>query len=684
MLGFRLCNGEVVIFDKESEKQYGTLKTYLVRPGNDNFYRPSQLEPDNVAVTEKGFRISWNCKKQGVSVALELLPISSGFSGRLYASGKGSGIIRLVWEISDGDEYFPFVPAFMYGNNEGGKSPWATYPQLGDDISRGFDKPWVSDEWLMRTDRSSHGFAAFIGKENTYALGGRDVCFYEEGSHAEKTGLGISSSKHPRISFSLGFSNVPYTYSVIHGRNYFGRPDGYINMEKGSVYADIFIYESSNKTFFNGITKLLRESYWLLHDDIKHEGTVKEAITAISQALVDYGYCKAAENFYITLSDNNTDANEENLSFNTAWAGGLRTAYPLLLAGHQFKNKNWLQCARNVFDNISQNAISSISGLFYENYELKTETWSSKGWWYRMLENPGHSGYVNGQACYYLLAAYQYEIEHGDRQDTWLKSAWRVLDRIVLNQGEDGHFGYTYNEKDGTILDNNGFCGCWFTPALALLYKTTGDKRYLRSAQRAMDYYRNFVEGFNVYGGPHDIFKSPDEEGILAFIKAAHIMHVVTGEERYLEDLLMGLEYEFSWKFSYNVVNEIEPLKSKGWCSTGGSVTSVNNSHIHPMGSSILDSIAYAVKELKDDYLKSRLIDTLKWTLTVYLHQDGDYDWGRKGMINERFCYTDSLLAERYPDGSPASTWFCAHSWASGAVLEGLVEYAQNNNMEVE
>jgi hypothetical protein len=41
-------------------------------------------------------------------------------------------------------------------------------------------------------------------------------------------------------------------------------------------------------------------------------------------------------------------------------------------------------------------------------------------------------------------------------------------------------------------------------------------------------------------------------------------------------------------------------------------------------------------------------------------------------MINERFCYTDSLLAERFDDGSPASTWFCAHSWASGAVLEGL------------
>jgi hypothetical protein len=84
------------------------------------------------------------------------------------------------------------------------------------------------------------------------------------------------------------------------------------------------------------------------------------------------------------------------------------------------------------------------------------------------------------------------------------------------------------------------------------------------------------------------------------------------------------------------------------------------------MGSSILGSIAYAEKTTGDAYFAQRYEDTLKWTLTVYLHYDGDYDWGKKGLINERFCYTDSLLAERYPDGSPSSTWFCAHSWLPG------------------
>ena len=113
----------------------------------------------------------------------------------------------------------------------------------------------------------------------------------------------------------------------------------------------------------------------------------------------------------------------------------------------------------------------------------------------------------------------------------------------------------------------------------------------------------------------------------------------------------MGLDYEFSWKFAYNVVYEVEPLKGMNWRSTGGSVTSENNSHIHPMGSAVAPAILYAYEYTKDEYLKSRIVDTVRWTLTVYLHHEGDYGWGKKGLINEEFCYIESLLMERFPDG---------------------------------
>ena len=72
-----------------------------------------------------------------------------------------------------------------------------------------------------------------------------------------------------------------------------------------------------------------------------------------------------------------------------------------------------------------------------------------------------------------------------------------------------------------------------------------------------------------MYGADRMIYlKALTKKGILAWIEAARILHETTSDERYLKDLLLGLDYEFSWKFAYNVVNEVEPLKSLDWCST--------------------------------------------------------------------------------------------------------------------
>ena len=40
--------------------------------------------------------------------------------------------------------------------------------------------------------------------------------------------------------------------------------------------------------------------------------------------------------------------------------------------------------------------------------------------------------------------------------------------------------------------------------------------------------------------------------------------------------------------------------------------------------------------------------------------------------MSERYCHSEGLLKETYPDGSPASTWFALMPWAAGCILEGL------------
>lgn len=665
----------------------GLIKIYMIRPGNDSFFYPWHFRIISLYDGGEVFKIEWQREDEEISAFLELKPCPAGYVGIFRGWGKGHVIIRLVFEVPSEERCWPFMPAFMYGHNEGGRSPQAMYPQLDDGTNSGPAKPWVAKEWLVRTDRSSHGLTSVITDRLVYAIGGRDVCRYEDGTVAEKTGLGISVTEPQRLSFSLGFSNVPYTYSDVPGRNYLSRPEGFVNLDKGKVSSEFFLFVFSHEGRQTAVSMLLRESYALFQDRVDSAGGIEDGIRTVADALVDYGYCSEANNFYLSLPADERIFRAQLDNFNSAWTGGMRTAYPLLMAGYQLGNERWLNCARSVIANIAKNSLSKKGGLFYENYDLRKKEWNTRGWWYDLLEKPGHSGYVNGQVCHYMLLAYLAEKESGTEHENWLASARRVLEHVADVQGKDGSFGYTYDEENGRILDEDGFSGCWFTPAFATLFRITGERRFLDVAKKAMDFYRRDVADFHVYGGPHDIHKSPDEEGILAWIEAARILHEITKDDDFLKGLLIGLDYEFSWKFAYNVVNEVEPLKSMNWCSRGGSVTSVNNSHIHPMGSAIAASILYATEITDDSYLRARLVDTVRWTLNAYLHYDGHYGWGKKGMINERFCYTDSLLTERFSDGKPAGTWFCAHPWASGAVLEGLtgriLETARGNSRDV-
>ena len=62
----------------------------------------------------------------------------------------------------------------------------------------------------------------------------------------------------------------------------------------------------------------------------------------------------------------------------------------------------------------------------------------------------------------------------------------------------------------------------------------------------------------------------------------------------------------------------------------------------------------------------------LLWGCQTYNHYDKEYDYGKRGWMSERYCYCEGLLTEKYPDGSPASTWFALMPWAGASIIEGM------------
>jgi hypothetical protein len=90
------------------------------------------------------------------------------------------------------------------------------------------------------------------------------------------------------------------------------------------------------------------------------------------------------------------------------------------------------------------------------------------------------------------------------------------------------------------------------------------------------------------------------------------------------------------------------------------------------MSSSVMDEMYYYLACRDDAYIRSRLTDTLLRSCQCHATFDGEYGYGKKGWMSERFCHSEGLVKERYPDGTLASTWFALMPWAAGCILEGL------------
>lgn len=69
------------------------------------------------------------------------------------------------------------------------------------------------------------------------------------------------------------------------------------------------------------------------------------------------------------------------------------------------------------------------------------------------------------------------------------------------------------------------------------------------------------------------------------------------------------------------------------------------------MSNNIIDDMIYYLNKRSDDYVKSRLNDTILCGLQTYNSFDDEFDYGKKGWMTERFCCSEGLLTQRYSSG---------------------------------
>ncbi len=591
------------------------------------------------------------------------------------------GIIHIEVKINQINTRF-FMPAFLYGRNRGevNRLPNSKlYPRLREGA---VDIPY-SPYWMVRADRLSHPVSMMYTEGRILGISGSPFLILKTDKteiwspdNQEKfsrfNGFSCSLENGSSIGYTLGYENAPVNYIdgiVLKERDFRTRNCIRIGQNEKLSFP-VYLYDFDSKDE-RDISKVIADVYNRYHQEPRLGVNAKEAAEDISTAIYEDSYMEEIRN-YATMVSVEENRVKKLPHTSISWTGGVEIATPLLMAalrlGREDMRSQALECIQNIVDN----SINNQSGLPFDAF--MDGKWTTEGWWGERLTQRGHSSYLVGQAIYYILKGYNYEAEiKGIQHLDWLNFAERVMERIVQTTNQEGEYPHIWSEVNGEGIEYDSFSGCWCLASLAYLARIKKDASLLSLCKKGeFHYYNKYVKLMECYGTPHDTYKAVDSEGILSYIKLVRILHEETGDEKYLEHLRNGLEYEFSFKFCYNVPIQTPPLSKIGWSSSGGSVTSTANHHIHPMSNSVVDEILYYFQKTGDFYFHQRLKDTIAWGLQSHNTQDGEYDFGKKGWMSERFCYSEGFLMEQYPDGSPSSTWFYFLPWGASNILEGL------------
>jgi len=568
------------------------------------------------------------------------------------------------------------IPCNIHGDNNLKKAKPGYFPNLTYEYPE-FETS--SDEWEFRSDRASHPVSIVHNGSMAYGISINPYTTDSDGNHICN---GLFSKLPSTAGVSLGYRNYPHTFTF---KEMFDKPT-FNTVEKATAVGKIFTVKGNR---VDSVSHILKD----LYEDLRECPEPNYDIGYYLKAFMDsYENINWSENLQAFTNMECKVPGDPQLKpwrplIATGWTGTGVVSYPLMLTRKllQFDNK-FSKKLEDQFNSVVA-GINPSTGMFYDLIQERNGS-RYNGWWAGYMVSDCHCAYTNGNGVYYLLKAYLLLKEKGIEKQEWLESAMSVVDAANKIQLADGNYGYTYSTEKPAVIDKEGFAGCWFAAASALMYSITTEEKYLEKADKAIRFYYEYVKNLDCWGTPMDTWKSIDQEGNLAFVRTAALLHRNTGNHEYLKMLIDGAHYEYLWRYSYKAKPLYPPLKDSPWNSCGGSVTSVSNPHIHPMGVNITADLIYLYKMTGDMYHLKRAEDGLCWGLATSDMYPDITGYGQPGVITERWCPSDGLVIEKYSDtGNPSSIWFTFNGWAGASIFEGLAEstalikeYEENTN----
>ena len=562
--------------------------------------------------------------------------------------------------IFTGDTGWPFflVPGYLYGSNND-KHAKDVFPRLiqNADIS----SP-TSSFFSFRADRSSH-LTSMMSNGSNWAgiaidegVSANNLFFYNGLALGRRPG-GTS----PCVCATLGYSNIPARYNGNCGSRAprWESETEYkpVKLKSGDEINFRFIlFAGKGKSKFDS-EPIIEGLYKIFHKKPKFRNPPYETIRDVAGALVNDGIVKPVGLWRVIDNSDECD---------TGWTGGPMVSTAVLKAGIKMEKEELIKDAIKSIDTLCSEGLNDKSGFLYDTW--KKGEWTTEGWWVHW-SGGAHLAYTNGQAVYYILKAYEIMKSHGrEPNPMWIEISKRVLESAEKTQRENGAFPVTFSSEDGSPVSWEGFAGCWFVPAMAILGRLTNNNNMIESAIKGEAYYYEWLKTYELWGSPIDASNAVDEEGNIALAIGEWELYKATEDKNYIEHLDHSLRYDFTWKWAYRSYTANPPLSRLDFDTTGGNGTSCCNIHLHQMGGLLAEPISYMAEN--SEYYYSRYLDTIIFSIQSASRIDGEFGFGRKGWVTEQFYHTDAVQGALPYDGG---LWPRYLPWAAASVLHTLL-----------
>lgn len=285
----------------------------------------------------------------------------------------------------------------------------------------------------------------------------------------------------------------------------------------------------------------------------------------------------------------------------------LLNAYNALEYGEAQGRKDLVDIAHNIFNSHLNHGLTS-KGFFIEVSKFK------RGWQETQLSIRRQS-----EGVYALLFYLDYEKRRGRRHLDCESKVRKMLDGFLTLQNEDGSFPRKFRE-DLSIVDKTGGSTPSATLPLVMAYRYFGDKRYLESAKRTVDYLdRELISKSDYFSSTLDANCEDKEASLFAATAAYYLALVSEGDlqRRYSALAKKATYFALSWYYTWDVpfasgqmLGDLN-LKTRGW----GNV-SVENNHIDVFVFDFVDVLRWLA-----DYYDEQRFDNFADVITTSMRQ---------------------------------------------------------------